>query len=296
MAFTVSFGNNGRAEGYSLSIGDGTLQDGAAASSTGGTGGSVGTLVNGAPIAVAGVAGGGTGGSVGVSYDTASNTFDFDVLGSTYNAVKNALVTSDTGAKVALSNFVQVDVSFGGGSDSSVSLANLKRGTIGTGAGNDTVDISLLANNADWQNAVSVSTGAGSDVVTIKNGSAFGGAGVVDGHLTALTIDGGAGNDTIDLSGITAARSASITGGLGNDTLAGSAGGHNTFVYLANVKNGSDTITNFHGDLGDRIALNGMSHTEISLDDGTLVLLGAGGRYGAITLEGVTAVDDHWFI
>lgn len=298
MALKVSFGNGGNAKQTALSlndenyVGDDLALNGGSVSS-GVSEGGVGPMVPGAPIEVGKVAvpGGssGTGGAVDVAFNTQSNAFEFDVAGK-WNSVKNVLVESDTAANIVLNDFVHADVHFGGTGSSSVEINNVKRGNVSTGSGNDTVAITLASNNNDWQNVFQVDTGAGNDTISFGKGVSTGSAQITDGRHTTVTIDAGAGNDIVDLSGLNLLL-ARINGGAGHDQFTGSDG-KDVYVYNSVADgNGRDFITNFQlgtdaVELNDGISvvLSGLDvagNLQVKLSDSTV-----------ITFQGLTTGDE----
>ncbi|MBE7186173.1 MAG: rhizobiocin [Methylobacterium mesophilicum] len=271
MALTVSFGNGGNAAASTLVdaealTGGRAIDETKTASTTDSSSGETiapGSTSVGA-IAVPGEGGGsGTGGSVGYEYDPTDGSFNFDVAGK-WNSVKNASATlvGDThGEDVTFSDFVHVDVDFSSAtSGSSVTIENVKRTNVTTGAYDDTVNITLSSNTSDWQNLANVKTGAGVDNIKIGAGSVVDGAKFTDGRFTTVTVDAGAGNDTIDLSGLSL-KSSTITGGTGNDTMTGNL---NSDFYVYGKGNlGNDTITNFE--------ISGANRDHLSFTDGNTI-------------------------
>lgn len=218
MAFTITFGNGGNASATKI---DSSFLDGSTETTTGAPSAGVGSVVDNSTISVAGSSSSvGNGGTVAVDFDADTNAFAFDVVGK-WNSVKDVEVVGTT-ANIALSDFVHADVTLTGNGGSSVSVLNTKRGNITTGGGDDTVHLTLLTNDAGWQNTFAIKTGAGNDTIVIGNGTAMSGAKVADGSLTTVTIEGGAGNDSITL-----------------------VGSKDTLVYN-NANEGSDTIYNFN--------------------------------------------------
>lgn len=297
MSLKASFGNGGSSTQYALKtgtsgyVGDQYALNGGSASSASPSSG-VGVVMPSDPLQVDSVTvpGGlsGTGGSVAVGYDTDNASFVFDVVGS-WNSVKNALIQSDSAANVVLKGFVHTDVYLQGKGDSSVYIESAKRGNVETGSGNDTVEISLATNNSGWENTFNVKTGLGSDTITFKAGLADGIAKTTDGHFTTVTIDAGAGNDTVDLSGLNL-KSATIIGGTGVNTLTGS-NGSDTYVYnaLSGKDKATDHITNYDV-TKDHLNLNGMtiaSHMDFNGD----LYLSLSDNHTKIILEGVQASD-----
>jgi len=113
-------------------------------------------------------------------------------LTSAWDSVKNIRAESDKAADIRIENFVHADVFFGNGGDSDISIIDAKRGFVTTGDGNDTVTVDAVSNGVGWSHTFDLSTGAGDDHVVFNGAS--------DG-LTVLHFDGGAGTDTLSLTG-----------------------------------------------------------------------------------------------
>ncbi|MDZ7926347.1 MAG: rhizobiocin [Agrobacterium sp.] len=263
------------------------------------------------------VPGSGAGGKVDVGYDPNANGFTFDVS-SAWNSVKNALAQSDTSENLTFKDFVQVDVHLGGTGSSNVEVLNAKRGNITTGAGNDTVTVSVVSNDKGWVNNFNIDTGAGNDTIIVKAGAAFndasaagtggivnagavnGGAGVTDGSFTSVKINAGAGNDTIDLSDVKLASSL-VTGGKGIDHITAS-GGADTFVFnLGDMAKSlaTDTITGFNAAM-DKLKLVGTTIDQwavSTLDDDTILSYNITGDHKGekIVLAGTHLTGSDWF-
>ncbi|MCA2372505.1 MULTISPECIES: M10 family metallopeptidase C-terminal domain-containing protein [Agrobacterium] len=314
MALTVTFGNGGAStvssltnlvdqEAYEL-LTESTTQTKIGSSLDTG-------VVN---VGAVTVPGSGTGGKVDVGYNAGTNGFTFDVS-SAWNSVKNALAKSDSSENLSFKDFVQVDVHLGGTGSSSVEVLNAKRGNISTGAGNDTVVLSVVSNDKGWVNAFNIDTGAGNDTITVKAGTAFndasgsgivgtqavnGGAGVTDGSFTSVKIDAGEGNDTIDLSGVKLASSL-VTGGKGIDHIIASSGA-DTFVFnLGDMAKSlaTDTITGFNASM-DKLKLVGTTISNWTLsnfDDDTILSYNVDGAHKGekIVVSGVHLTGSDWF-
>ncbi|SCY27743.1 rhizobiocin [Rhizobium sp. NFACC06-2] len=315
MALKVTFGNGGAAsvssltslidqEAYKL-LTESTAQVKNGSSMESGS-------VNVGAVAVPGT---GAGGTVDVGYDASSNGFKFDVS-SAWNSVKNALAQSDTSENLTFKDFVQVDVHLGGTGSSTLEVINAKRGNISTGAGNDTVNVSVVSNDKAWVNAFNIDTGAGNDSITVKAGTALnsagaggvaggtnvvnGGAGVTDGSFTSVKIDAGAGNDTIDLSGVNLASSL-VTGGKGIDNIKAS-GGADTFVFnLGDMAKSiaTDSIEGFNAAV-DKLKLVGtvIDNWAVStIDSDTVLTYNVTGEHKGekIVVAGVHLTGSDWF-
>jgi Ca2+-binding RTX toxin-like protein len=138
----------------------------------------------------------------------------------------------------------------------------------GTGVKEVDIDLSATGGGGDGQpDTVTVNGTAGKDHITVTSS----GASIVVNGLPAqvaitgaepgndsLIINGGAGNDTIDASGLPAGTmSMTLAGGAGNDTLVG--GGENDTFLFTSGEGGHDVIQGFqaHGasQQGDIVAL-----------------------------------------
>jgi Ca2+-binding RTX toxin-like protein len=295
---TVSFGNGGDSLQYALTsadpnyVGDALALNGGSYSDQP-SGEGVGDVITTTSVDVASVgANSGTGGSVSIGY-LSNGSFNFDVDGA-WNSVKNALAQSDHNESLTFKDFVQVDAYLGNGGDSFLEIDNVKRGTIATGDGNDTIKLSLLTNDSSWQNQFNISSGDGNDSIVLTQGSASSAnakaTSTIDGHLTTLTLDTGAGNDTIDLSAVKL-KVANVTGGAGNDTIYASQG-NDTFHYsaIAGGNNGDDHIYGFK--LGaDHLSLDGgITVADSHAHGGNLTLYLSDDS--SVTLHGVTSADN----
>jgi FecR protein len=113
-------------------------------------------------------------------------------LTSAWDSVKNIRAESDTAADIRIENFVHADVSFGNGGDSEITIIDAKRGFVTTGNGNDTITIDAVSNGPGYSHTFELNTGAGDDRVVFDGAS--------DG-LSVLHFSGGAGTDTLSLTG-----------------------------------------------------------------------------------------------
>lgn len=293
MSLKVEFGNGGTASQISLRENSFALTGQTVTEMSPATGvGGVITQTS-ATAGYVSVPNGGTGmgGTVNVGYE--DNTFTF--TSTKWNGVKNAFAVSDTANNVSFKDIVHVDVDFTAvqNGSTSVTVENVKRGNIDTGASNDKVSVSLSTNDNNWQNVVNVNTGAGDDSISFTAGKKSGVAYITDGRFTTVDINAGAGNDSVDLSGVSL-KSATIHGGSGNDTLVASKG-VDTFVYdAADGNSGYDVIKGFQVGT-DHLQLNGLSVVDTVVLKGNLLIALSDG--GQITLVGVTqAYDDGLFL
>ncbi len=169
--------------------------------------------------------------------------------------------------------------------------------TVSGGAGNDFIASTSGADSlsGDEGNDI-VYGGTGNDTVTGGDGDDF-----LYGESESDSLTGGAGNDFLDggsesdsLSG--GAGNDSLIGGSGNDSLTGGAGED---VFIFGPASGNDQIVDFTPGV-DIIEIAGSDQTiaEIvaaaDVSGGDTVISLAGGT--TITVQGVTGVDDDWFI
>ena len=139
---------------------------------------------------------------------------------------------------------------------------------IGTGAANDT---NYDVRTTEVEEIV-INTNGGGDTVIITGD--LGGTGV---SQNTITVEGGAGNDTLDASGLLSEHHVEFNGGGGDDTFKSSnAGGNDTFA-------GGDDI---NGDTVDYSAVTGAGVT-VNLGAGTAMDLVGGSGVGSDTLAGV---------
>jgi Ca2+-binding RTX toxin-like protein len=183
-------------------------------------------------------------------------------------------------------------------------------GTLGGSVGDGALD-TVTANGTAGDDAIRLFSFNGSD---FNGGIGIIGtpAGIVVTHQDAtdqLTVNGGAGNDTIDASAVVAgAMALTINGGAGNDTIIGSAGndlvnggtgndvallgaGNDTFVW--NPGDGSDTV---EGQAGfDTLVFNGANINEkIDISaNGSRVRFSRDVANITMDLNGVERIDFH---
>jgi hypothetical protein len=196
-----------------------------------------------------------------------------------WNVIKNATIAASDAAAhgVTVKNFVDVELSLGGGNDK-VDVQLAKRGTISTGGGDDTISISGTSNSTSG-NVTVVLAGDGNDVVTFKGNK-----------YNAAAVDGGTGNDQITML---SQAYGSVTGGDGSDvlvdfstglvTLTGNAG-HDGFAFNRSVK---ATVADYTPGV-DHIELIGIAPSEVKVSlSGADTLLGIG-TTGSVRLSGVS--------
>jgi len=175
-----------------------------------------------------------------------------------------------TDVNVAVTDYVDVDIDLSNSYASvTVDVVNSKRGNIDTGSGDDTVTVSVQSNAYDgaalWANDFEVNTGDGSDTITFVDAE--------NSDYTSVLINSGDGNDSVDISGLSAASYDEIirlvNGGEGNDTITGSAS-----ADKLNGDSGADTI---YGGDGDDWIFGGSEDDTLYGEDGDDVLVGDSG-------------------
>ena len=212
---------------------------------------------------------------------------------------------TDGGDHIVLSGQGAAEV-FGNGGDDVIDYTALGAGSIYGGAGGDHVSVT---NNADNE----IVGGKGGDTIAVTgdgDNTVFGGNFVNDpddeadtvtitgnGHNTVYT---NGGDDVVAISGsgentiYTGMGNYTVLGGSGDDTFIGGKGanvytggdGADTFV---NTRGGSDIITDFHADQGDKLDLQGQVYFLTTASDGSAALILDGG--GVIILQGVSEAE-----
>jgi Ca2+-binding RTX toxin-like protein len=180
--------------------------------------------MSGSELAIAGVDS-----SAGISVTTAADGAVDIRLDSAWNSVRNAAVIDAESADVTVRNFVHADVALGGDGNSAVTIATAKRGSITTGNGDDTIDVTAHSDAAGSGNLFDIATGAGDDRITLRGYSTY----------TTSVIAGGDGNDAIAVVGSGADL---LYGGDGDDVLSGDAGND-----LLDGGTGADRLTGGKG-------------------------------------------------
>lgn len=193
---------------------------------------------------------------------------------SAWGEIKNATIKSSSSGWVVVKNFVDAEVTLGNGANT-VQVAQAKRGTVVTGSGNDTINVSGHSNGTT-DNLMTIKAGDGANKVTFTGESD-----------TRASIGAGGGGDTITVGGQAAAR---VWSGGGNDrvidrstgsvTITGGAG-RDMFEF---IKGAHASITDFNAK-DDRLVLHGVSASNVhvtSSGSGTLVDLGGGSSVNLI--------------
>jgi 2',3'-cyclic-nucleotide 2'-phosphodiesterase (5'-nucleotidase family)/DNA-binding beta-propeller fold protein YncE len=174
-----------------------------------------------------------------------------------WNAIKVLAINDFTGSALTLAGWVDIDVNLGAlETDLALTVDGSKRGSIETGAGDDTIVIGVDSNEARWSNLFVIDTGAGNDSVTI------------DGATQAYAAQ------SFARSFFDAFAAVEITLGEGDDAYAGT--GRDTAIYEGAIEDYVITATE-----------NGLSIEDTNLengDEGTDTLSGvAFFRFGGMT-------------
>lgn len=215
---------------------------------------------------------------------------------SAWGTVKNVTIKSTSSGSVTVKNFVDAEIALGSGDDV-VSVTDAKRGTIVTGAGNDTVtvvaksdttNVNLMTINAgDGTNTVSF-TGASNTATAITAGTGV--DTITVGGQTTATINAGAGNDriVINSTGVT-----TVTGGAGKDVFEITAGAKAT---IKDFVVGEDSLV-FQGVSNSAILVKSITGgTQLDLGNGsTVTLAGVTTTASALGLKPLTAVISNAF-
>ncbi len=201
-----------------------------------------------------------------------------------WNKPKNIEVEASEAATVELTNFVHTDVTLGDGGDSVVNILDAKRGFITTGNGNDSIDIVSLANNASFSHKFVVDTNGGDDEIILE------GVSTEPEGISRFDVDAGDGNDVIYI--IDNGRSDStINGGAGNDTIdVDSDGVGIDIIEVTGADFGDDIVTDFSA-TEDWVDMSAYSNVSIANNiDGDAVITTTDAT-GSITLVGVDASE-----
>ena len=210
-------------------------------------------------------------------------------LETAWNTLKVAKVTDADGGVVSVENFVEAAIAMGGTAASSVTVTQAKRGSILTGAGDDTISVASLSNQSGAGNGFTIDAGAGDDTISLvahaSGWTSFGVQGGTGADRVTIAgrsndvLDGGEGNDVLDA-------------GAGNDRLTGAAGA-DFFVFRAG--SGADTVTDFADGI-DLLRLEGIAEAAVVIAAVTGGVRVSWGGSDAVTLTGaslpaITAAD-----
>lgn len=165
-----------------------------------------------------------------------------------WNSTKVLAISGDArdfGTKALdITNFVQVNLDLDEKMDGSIteramdiSIDGLKRGSVDTGNGKDTIHIGLSSNGNGWDQTIDLNTNGSADTVVISSADAASVVGVNaakhnwNGEYTKVNVDLGRGNDFFDSSSVSSTdvvyagdNSDTVLSGGGNDKLYGEDG------------------------------------------------------------------------
>ncbi len=161
----------------------------------------------------------------------ADGTLDIAVL-TAWNSHKNIHVTDADGGTVRIGNVVHAGFTGTGDADTTLVVTGTKRGDLVLGGGNDTVTVMAFSNMGGSGNGFSVDAGAGDDRVTVTGHGAW----------TTALLRGGAGDDVLAFAG---GGAATLDGGAGEDAMTGGAG-RDRFILRPGEAQG-DRIEAFSG-------------------------------------------------
>jgi hypothetical protein len=149
-----------------------------------------------------------------------------------WNSHKNIHVTDTDGGTVRIDNVVHAGFTGLGDADTTLVVTGTKRGDLLMGGGDDVVTVTAFSNMGGSGNRMTVDAGAGDDRVTVTGHGAW---------TTALLL-GGAGDDVLTFSG---GGSATLDGGAGSDVMQGGAGRDRFLLRPGEVE--GDRILGFSG-------------------------------------------------
>lgn len=177
---------------------------------------------------------------------TSPQAAELSVTGA-WNSIKSVAIADFTGDHLRIGNVVDVLADFSDRTrDLTLLVDGAKRGSLATGAGNDTIGAFFFSNETRWSNTIVIDAGAGDDVVTVGQAS----PGFVPSFRwslrdSAAIVTGGAGDDR--LIGSASHDTAVFGGRLADYAIAVDAAGVTTVMDLnaADGDDGTDVITGF---------------------------------------------------
>ena len=237
----------------------------------------------------------------------AGSAYNDSILNTGSNVTIDALAGNDT----IQNRGSNVQIYAGAGNDSIDSWTNYV--TVDAGAGNDSIwnsgyYVSINAGEDDdyiydsYCYNSTINAGTGNDTVSLAgsgysystlNAKIYAGDGAdfiyTSSNKNYITIDAGAGNDTIQNYG----SYVTITPGAGNDTvyIANSSGYGKNILYKYSAGDGNDTITGL--DSNDTLQISGSSYTtttsgyDLVFNVGNSSILVNGGTYTNFTVDGI---------
>jgi hypothetical protein len=194
-----------------------------------------------------------------------------------WGGIKNAALRSGAMTRMTVSNFVGVDIDLNANQNGSVTVADVMRGSIATGAGNDSISVTGKSDGGA-SNLMTISAGNGTNAISYTGTSGNRAAIIAGTGADTITfagqangaINAGGGNDRVN---VRATGNVSVTGGAGSDVFSFIAGAHAT---ISDFKAGED-----------RIEISGVSAANVRVrNDGTSTLIDLNGN-SAVVLSGV---------
>ncbi len=235
--------------------------------------------------------------SVAVAYDAQKNITVTN--NGAWGGIKNAAVRSGAMTKATVNNFVGVDIDINANQSANVTVNRAMRGSIATGAGNDTISVVGQANgdNSNLMNILAGNVasnityaGGSSNLMTISAGNGANNITYTGGGYNRAAIIAGSGADTITFAGqangainagggndrvnVRTTGNVSVTGGAGADVFSFIAGAHATIAdFKANE---------------DRLEISGVSASGLRVrNNGNSTLIDLNGQ-SAVVLAGVS--------
>jgi len=216
-----------------------------------------------------------SGATVTVSYDSKKNITV--VNNGTWGGIDNAAVRSGVMSAMTVKNFAGVEIDNGRAQGATVKVEGAMRGSIATGSGNDSIQVTGKS-DAATNNLLTISAGNGNNGVSYSGGASNRVAVITGSGADTVTLAGqangainaGGGNDRVN---VRSTGNVSITGGAGKDVFSFIAGAHAT---IADFKAGED-----------RVEISGVSAANVRVrNDGTSTLIDLNGN-SAVVLSGV---------
>lgn len=213
--------------------------------------------------------------TVTVAYDAQKNITVTN--NGAWGGVKNAALRSGAMTKMTVGNFMGVDIDMNANQSGTVTIADVMRGSVATGGGNDMITVSGKSDGGT-ANLMTISAGNGTNTVNYSGTSGNRAAIITGSGADRITfagqadgaINAGAGNDRVD---VRSTGTVAVTGGAGADIFSFIAGAHAT---IADFKAGED-----------RIEFSGVSAANVRIrTDGSSTLIDLNGN-SAVVLSGV---------
>ncbi|MFN4282665.1 MAG: family 16 glycosylhydrolase [Alphaproteobacteria bacterium] len=213
--------------------------------------------------------------SVTIAYDAAKNVTVTN--NGAWGGIDNVAIRSGAMTKMTVSNFAGVDLDINANQHSAISVSGAKYGSIATGGGNDTINVTGSSDGVS-NNLLTISAGNGANTVNYSGGANNRAAIIAGAGNDTITfagqadgaINAGAGNDRIN---IRSTGNVAVTGGAGADVFSFIAGAHAT---IADFNAGED-----------RLEFSGVSASNVQVrNNGVSTVIDLNGQ-SAVVLSGV---------